>query len=167
MLKKKRSSRYWGSFQGTSTELIEQIEANYNNSKLTNEIGEAIASQTTIEGVLSKVVQLFERRLNYDRGMIMLANAEKSRLIFRAGFGYTNDKLNLLKQSAFHLDRPDAKGVFVACFNDQKPYLINDISEIGHRLSARSQAFAREMGSQALYLLPHNLRRAVHWHSSR
>jgi transcriptional regulator with GAF, ATPase, and Fis domain len=67
-----------GQFQGTSTELIEQIEANYNNSKLTNEIGEAIASQTTIEGVLSKVVQLFERRLNYDRGMIMLANAERA-----------------------------------------------------------------------------------------
>jgi HD-GYP domain-containing protein (c-di-GMP phosphodiesterase class II) len=153
-VEKKEIKSVLGSFQGTSTELIEQIEANYNNSKLTNEIGEAIASQTTIEGVLSKVVQLFERRLNYDRGMIMLANAEKSRLIFRAGFGYTNDKLNLLKQSAFHLDRPDAKGVFVACFNDQKPYLINDISEIGHRLSARSQAFAREMGSQAFICCP-------------
>ncbi len=153
-LEKKEIKSILGNFQGTSNELIEQIEANYNNSRLTNEIGEAIASQTTIEGVLTKVVQLFEKRLSYDRGMIMLANGENSRLIFRAGFGYTREKLRLLQKSAFHLDRPDAKGVFVACFNEQKPYLINDISEIGHRLSARSQAFAKELGSQSFICCP-------------
>ncbi len=153
-VEKKEFKSILSNFQGTYNELIDQIEANYNNARLTNDIGEAIASQTTIEGVLAKVVQLFEKRLNFDRGMVMLANAENSRLIFRAGFGYTRDKLNLLKKSAFHLDRPDAKGVFVACFNEQKPYLINDISEIGHRLSARSQAFAKEMGSQAFICCP-------------
>jgi len=140
--------------QGTSNELLEQIESNYNNSRLTNEIGEAIASQTNIEGVLTEVIKLFKKRLTYDRGLIMLSNPENTRLLFRAGFGYAEDKLKLLKKSAFHLDHPDAKGVFVACFNEQKPYLINDISEIGHRLSPRSQAFAREMGSQSFICCP-------------
>ncbi len=140
--------------QGTSNELLEQIESNYNNSRLTNEIGETIASQTNIEDVLDKVIQLFNKRLNYDRGLIMLANPEGTRLISRAGFGYTEDILKLLKKSAFHLDRTDAKGVFVACFTEQKPYLINDIAEIGHRLSPRSQAFAKEMGSEAFICCP-------------
>ena len=61
--------------QGTSNELLEQIEANYNNSRLTNEIGENISSQTTIEGVLTEVIKLFKKRLNYDRGLIMLPAA--------------------------------------------------------------------------------------------
>jgi HD-GYP domain-containing protein (c-di-GMP phosphodiesterase class II) len=141
-------------FQTTSTELLEQIENNYNNSRLTNEIGETITSQTNIEDVLIKVVQLFQKRLNYDRGMIMLANADETRLIFRAGFGYKKDKLNILKKSAFHLDRPDATGLFISCFKEQIPYLINDIKEIGPKLSSRSLAFAREMGAQSFICCP-------------
>jgi putative methionine-R-sulfoxide reductase with GAF domain len=142
------------SFQQTSNELIEQIETNYNNSRLTSEIGEIITSQTNIEGVLSKVIQLFQKRLNYDRGLIMLANPQATRLIFRAGFGYTEDKLKILKKTAFHLDRPDAAGMFVASFKEQKPFLVNDIQEISARLSPRSQAFAREMGSQSFICCP-------------
>lgn len=142
------------SFQQTSNDLIEQIEANYNNSRLTSEIGEIITSQTNIEDVLGKVIQLFQKRLNYDRGMIMLANPQATRLIFRAGFGYADDKLKILKKTAFHLDRPDATGMFVASFKEQKPFLINDIREVSPRLSPRSRAFAREMGSQSFICCP-------------
>lgn len=141
-------------FQNTSSDLIEQIENNYNNSRLTNEIGETITSQTNIEDVLIKVIQLFQKRLNYDRGMIMLANADQTRLIFRAGFGYKTEKLSLLKKSAFHLDRSDATGVFISCFKEQKPYLINDINEISAKLSSRSLVFAREMGAQSFICCP-------------
>lgn len=140
--------------QDNSNELIEQIAANYNNSRLTNEIGEAITSLTDIEDVLNHVVQLFKKRLNYDRCLIMLANPERTRLIFRAGYGYIKDKLELLRKSAFHLDRPDAKGVFVACFKEQKPYLINNLSDIGHQLSPRSQAFARQIGARSFICCP-------------
>lgn len=140
--------------QESSSDLLVQIESNYNNSRLTFEIGETLASQTNIEGVLSEVIKLFKKRLKYDRGLIMLTNPQGSRLIFRAGFGYSKDKLKLLKQSAFHLDRPYAKGVFVACYKEQKPYLINEISEIGHRLSQRSKEFAQKMGSQSFICCP-------------
>jgi hypothetical protein len=143
-----------GKLQMTSNELLEQIESNYNNSRLTNEIGEAVASQTTIEGVLSKIIILFQKRLNYDRGLIMLANPEGTRLIFRAGFGYSSDKLKILKQTAFHLDRPDAKGIFVVCFKEQKPYLVNNIGELGNQLSARSQVFAKELESHSFICCP-------------
>ena len=153
-LEKKEIKSVLSNLQDNSQELLEQIETNYNNSRLTNEIGETITSQTNTEDVLNQVVQRFKRRLNYDRCLIMLSNASKTRLIFRAGFGYTAEKLELLKKSAFHLDRPGAKGVFVACFKEQKPYLINDVMEIGHRLSPRSLAFSKEMGSQSFICCP-------------
>lgn len=141
-------------FQNTSGELMEQMEVNYNNARLTSEIGEVITSQTSLEDVLAQVVQIFRKRLNYDRGLIMLANPEATRLLFRAGFGYNEDKLRVLKQTAFHLDRPEAAGLFVNCFKEQKSFLINDIREIGRQLSERSLAFAREMGSQAFICCP-------------
>jgi hypothetical protein len=153
-LQKQEIKSILNDLQENSHELLEQIEVNYNNSRLNNEIGESLASQTTIDGVLSEVIALFQKRLNYDRGLIMLANPQGSRLIFRGGFGYSEDKLQLLKQSSFHLDQSDAKGVFVACFKEQKPFLINDISEIGQRLSPRSQAFEQEMGSQSFICCP-------------
>jgi HD superfamily phosphodiesterase len=141
-------------FQHTSNELVEQIDANYNNSRLTGEIGETITSQTHIEDVLIKVVQLFQKRLNYDRGMIMLANPERTRLVFRAGFGYNEETLTLLKKTAFHLDRQDAAGLFVTSFKEQKPFIINDVREISERLSPRSKEFASEMGSQSFICCP-------------
>ncbi len=153
-LEKEEVKSILSNLRDTSDKLIDQIETNYNNSRLTNEIGQTITSQTNIEDVLTNVVQSFRKRLNYDRGLILLANPNRTRLIFRAGFGYTPDKLELLKKSAFHLDKPDSKGIFVVCFREQKPFLINDINEIGHSLSTRSQAFAREMGSQSFICCP-------------
>ncbi|MDA8138074.1 MAG: HD domain-containing protein [Desulfobacteraceae bacterium] len=141
-------------FQHTSNELVEQIDANYNNARLTNEIGETITSQTNIEDVLAQVVQLFKKRLNYDRGAILLANPESSRLVFRAGFGYNEEKLKLLKKTAFHLDRQDAAGLFVSSFKEQKPFIISDIKEVTERLSPRSKEFANEMGSQSFICCP-------------
>ena len=153
-LEKEELKDVLANFQNTSSELVDQIEHNYNNSRLTNEIGETITSQTNIKDVLTKVVHLFQKHLNYDRGMIMLANSEKTRLIFRAGFGYKEEKIELLKRSAFHLDRPEATGVFVSCFKEQKPHLINDIEEIGDKLSTRSLSFARELGAQSFICCP-------------
>jgi response regulator RpfG family c-di-GMP phosphodiesterase len=153
-LEKQEIKSILGNLHGSSNELLDQIEVNYNNSRLTNEIGVSLAAQTTVEGVLFEIIKLFKKRLSYDRGLIMLTNPQRSRLIFRGGFGYSEDKLRLLECTAFHLERPDARGVFVACFKEQKPYLINDLSDIGHRLSPRSQAFAKAMGSHSFICCP-------------
>jgi hypothetical protein len=153
-MEKKEFKSVLSKLQGTSNDLIEQIEANYNNSRLTNEIGETISSQTTAEGVLAEVIKLFKKRLNYNRVLIMLANPENTRLVVRAGLGYVDDKLKRLQKSAFHLNHPAEKGIFVECFHEQKPYLINDISEIDLQLSGHSPFGSKEMGSQPFICVP-------------
>jgi len=140
--------------RGTSDELREQIESNYNNAFVINEVGEVISSQTSIEDVLANVIQVSRSRLDYDRGMILLANPGKSRLVFRGGYGYTDDQLRLIKKTAFHLDRPESKGVFVLSFRDQKPFLINNIENIENELSLRSLVFAKKLGTQAFICCP-------------
>ncbi len=92
--------------------------------------------------------------MDFDRGMIMLANSDKTRLYYTAGYGYTQEKEEFLQQTEFHLDNPESKGVFVVAFKNQKPFLVNDISEIEKKLSKRSLEFAKDMDSQSLICVP-------------
>lgn len=137
----------------SSDNLLEQMNINYNNVLMTNEIGQAISAKTDIEDILTNVIRILKKRLDYDRALIFLANPERSRLIFRAGFEYTDDQLKLLKKTDFHLDR-ESKGVFVVSFREQKPFLINDIDEIENDFSPRSVEFARKIGAQSFICCP-------------
>ena len=137
-----------------SDQMIENIEINYNNSLMTNEIGLAISKYTRKEDILTNIIKISENRLDYDRGIILLANADKTKLLFKAGFGYSPEQYKIIKNAAFHLDKPESKGVFVVSFHEKKPFLINDIDEIEETLSPRSLSFARLLGTKSFVCCP-------------
>ncbi len=139
----------------SSQELVEQIDINYGNSLVLNEIGQALNKENDLEGVLSKVVYVLENRLDYDRGLVLLANIDKSRLVSKAGYGYElNDLSKFMMSSGFHLDKKESKGVFVSCYWAQEPYLVNNIDEIKGDLSKRSLDFARKAGVKSFICCP-------------
>jgi putative nucleotidyltransferase with HDIG domain len=138
----------------SADQLVEQINVNYNNALLVNEIGLAISKHTDVDDILHSIVKILERRLDFDRGMILLANEDKTRLVFHAGFGYTNEQLLTLRAVSFHLDKPGAKGVFAVSFREKRPFLISDIDEIKENLSPRSLEFAKKMGAKSFICCP-------------
>ena len=84
-----------------------------------------------------------------------MANEQRTRLIAKAGYGYELDELNkFMKGSGFHLDKKESKGVFITCFRDQKPFLVNEIDEIKDDLSARSLDFAKMMNVKSFICSP-------------
>ena len=137
-----------------SDQMIENIEINYNNALMTNEIGLAISKYTRKEDILTNIIRISENRLDYDRGIILLANADNSELQFEAGFGYSQEQHKIIKKATFHLNKPDSKGIFVVSFHDKKPFLINDIDEIEETLSPRSLEFAKLLGSKSFVCCP-------------
>ena len=138
----------------STDQLVEQINLNYNNALLTNEIGQALSHHTSVGDILNGIVKVFKKRLDYDRCMILLADSQQQRLLFRAGYGYTEEQLQVLKKTAFHLDKPNSKGVFVVSFREQKPFLINDLNELEGSLSLRSMVVANKLGSQSFICCP-------------
>jgi len=142
------------SLRGTSDKLLEQINLNYNNSLTINEVGQALSKQVDINNIFEKVIQTLNNRLDYDRGLIFLANQDKSGLVFQTGFGYSYEQFNLLKTAAFHLDNPASKGVFILSYRGQKPILVRDIEEIEGTLSVRSLEFARLLGTKSFICCP-------------
>jgi len=138
----------------TSDNLIAQMDIHYNSTRLTNEIGQAVSGQASIDDVLKNVVNIAQKRLDFDRGFILLANEDKTRLILRAGFGYIPEIASYFPKAGFHLDFPESQGVFKVSFEQQKPFLINDINDITHTLSHRSLEFARKTGTNAFICCP-------------
>lgn len=140
--------------QTSADELIQQINVNYENSLLINEIGQALNRQLELDGLLQQIAAALEKRLDYDRGLIMLANPDGTRLIFKAGFGYTEDHVAMLEKVDFHLDKPSSQGVFVRAFREQRPFLLNDLNEIKGQFSPRSYEFAKQLGARAFICCP-------------
>lgn len=140
--------------ESSHEKLIKQLDINYNNSLMINEIGQAISKQTSIENILNIVIQIFKNRLDYDRCMLLVRNAEKGTLTFQTGFGYTIKQHKILKNSEYKLARPKSRDIFILSFNEKKPYLINDISSFKKNLSQRSIQFIKDMGIGSFICCP-------------
>ncbi len=140
--------------QNTTDELFHQIDLNYNNTQISQKLGQAANEKITVDELLKEAMSISEGRLEFDRGLILLANNEKTALQFKSGFGYNSGYQELLNTTAFNLDNPQSKGVFVVCFKEKRPFLINDVEDIKKDLSLRSIAFTKSLGSRAFICCP-------------
>ena len=135
--------------------LLDQINLNYNNAMLTHEIGQRLGNYTRIEEMLPDVAEIMHRRLEYDRGMILLADRDKSRLEMRASYGYDEQELLCLNQLPFQLDRNGGgKDVYVDSFREQRPFLVNDLERDKEILGERTLACAKTTGTRAFICCP-------------
>ena len=133
---------------------LDDMNIRYNNALLIQEIGQATSTILDIDKLMNTVASIMERRLDFDRGMIMLVNEEKTRLVYTAGYGYSKEQERLLEQTEFHLDKPESKGMFVAAFREKKPFLINDLAEDSNKLSEKSRELAEQMDVHSLICVP-------------
>jgi PAS domain S-box-containing protein len=135
-------------------DLLDEINIRHENALLVHEIGQATSTILEIEDLLNNITNIMEKRLDFDRGMIMLANNEKTRLLYTAGYGYNKENEELLKGIEFHLDNPLSRGIAVLTYKQQKPFLVNDTSEIKKDLSERSLEFVRKIGALSFICVP-------------
>ncbi len=134
--------------------LMEQLDANYNNAQMSNEIGRVISNPTDIELILAQVIHILEKRLDFDRGLILLKDSEEVLLKFRGGFGYDTHLRKILECTEFHLNRPGSKGVFTQVFKSQKPLLVDDFASLRDQHTTHSVEFARKLGIKSFICCP-------------
>jgi len=84
----------------------------------------------------------------------MLVDKQKATLRYCAGYGQNRPEEEILINTEFHLNNPESKGVFVLAIKEQRPFLINNISEIQDSLSRKSVEIANQLGSQSLICVP-------------
>jgi len=133
---------------------IYESNMRYNNAMLIQEIGQATSSILDIDQLLETVAGLMEKRLDFDRGMLMLVDKQKATLRYAAGYGQKLGEKEIFKHTEFNLDNPDSKGIFVVAIRDQRPFLIDNIKDIENTFSERSLEIAKKVGGQALICVP-------------
>jgi PAS domain S-box-containing protein len=131
-----------------------QNEDLYNNALLILEMGQATSTILDIRQLAATVMAILQKRLDFDRGMLMLADSSDNRLKYTAGFGHTPEQERLLQATSFNLSNPDSRGVFILSMRERRPFLVNDIRAIEPDLSAKSLEFARQLGTRALICVP-------------
>jgi signal transduction histidine kinase len=134
--------------------LLDQINLNYNNAMLTHEIGQRLGNYTRIEEMLQDVAQIMRRRLEYDRGMILLADGGRKRLELRASYGYRDEELACLNAHPFPLEQGGESDVYLECFRAQRPFLVNDLARESVALGEKSLACAQMSGTRAFICCP-------------
>ncbi len=134
--------------------LLDQINVRYNNAVLIREIGQYTSSILETELLLKYVLSTLEKNLEFSRGLVLLANSDRTRLVYTSGYGYSSEHEEFLKKTEFSLENPDSRGAFAVSFKKQTPFLINDISEIEKDLSPKSMEFAKRMASRSFICVP-------------
>jgi HD-GYP domain-containing protein (c-di-GMP phosphodiesterase class II) len=142
------------SLMRSSDKLLNQFNVNYNNAMLANELGQSINKKLSVEGVANEVIQVVQKRLDYDRGIILMVDKQRKKLIYQAGFGYTAKQLKTLKETDFDLNNPNSKGIFVLCVLKKKPFLINNVNDIVKSLSFKSLEYLRLLQSTSFICCP-------------
>ena len=138
----------------TADQLMTESDRRFNDAELIQDIGQAISNLLDVEDLLRAVMSTLKEHLEYDRGMVLLANSDNTRLAYKAGYGYSHEEDEFFRANELHLDRPEARGPFVVAFRDQKPYLVNDVSEIMENLSPRSRDLVRLSGAKSFICVP-------------
>lgn len=143
-----------GSLRTTTDQLIDRASRHYEHALMINEIGRIIGKCTRIDTLLPEVCMVLQKRLDFDRGLVLLTSDDQTRLVYRAGFGYSPAQVDELAQEGLHLDQPQSRGIFVRCFREQRPFLVNDVSVLEGELSQRSQRFLQAIGSKSFLCCP-------------
>ncbi len=149
MMERRELASAMENLRSTNETLFENAERNYNQALMVNEIGHVISKTTKTDPMLSQVMDILGCRLDYDRGLIMLGGEGGRSLEYRAGFGYGAALVEKIKSARFSLDNSESKGVFVLCYREKRPILVNDVERIEGDLSRRSLEFLREIGSKS------------------
>ena len=133
--------------------LLDQINLNFNNALLSHEIGHRLGSYTRVEEMLPDVARIMQKRLDYDRGLILLADRERSLLELRTSYGYPEEELSCLGTRQWRLDEGGGD-VFLSSFREQRPFLVNGHEQAAAGLGELTLACAKTAGPGAFICCP-------------
>ncbi len=135
-------------------DLVDEINTRHNHSLLVQNIGLATSINQDIHNIISTVIDVMEIYLDFDHGFVMLANDNSTMLNYIAGYGYTKEQEEILMQTGMLINTSEPKDLYKICFNDQKPFLLNDIDKDSSAISHLGLKLPELDDSQSLIWVP-------------
>ena len=153
-LKNRELTRTITSQGNSAKDLLNDANARYNDMSVIQEISSESSAILDVNRLIHRVIPIMQKRLNFDRAMIMLIRDDSGTLEYVASYGQTKEQLKILKQTRFNLKNPEAKGPFVKAVKEQRPFLVDDVDKIVSSLSKDSKVFAETIASPSFICVP-------------
>jgi len=137
-----------------ANDLLDEIDTRYNNAMMVQEIGQASSHILNVDKLLQLTLEVIKKRLAFDRGLIMLADQNRTHLTYQAGFGYREEEEISLRHMSFLLDAPDPNEPFITSFLQQTPFLVKDGQEIEKIIATGNRTYAKQMRVKSFLCVP-------------
>ena len=142
-------------FQGDAAEIyLGEMQMRYNQALLVQEIGQVCSSVLDVRELTKKVMEVLERRLNFDRGMILLLERDKRALRYTAGYGFTKSQEEPWRDPGMALDGMEEKDLFFSALRNFKPVLLHDAEKDQEELSRGTREIVKETGLSSIAVVP-------------
>jgi len=142
-------------FQGDAAEIyLGEMQMRYNQALLVQEIGQVCSTVFDIRELTEKVMEVLEKRLNFDRGMILLLDKEKRRLRYTAGYGFNKSQEEPWRDPGMALDAMEERDLFVSALREYKPVLLHDAEKNQEKLSRGTREIVKETGMSSIAVVP-------------
>ena len=138
----------------TAGNLLEEIEARYNDARLVQEIGLAGADILQEGTFLETVLGSMRRNLDFTRGLIALCNDDRSRLYFVDSYGLSPQEQRLLKNVDADINFTDTTDVFIQALSSGQPLSIVDVREKTKNMGPNSRSLIEGLNVEALICVP-------------
>jgi PAS domain S-box-containing protein len=142
-------------FQGDAAEIyLDEMQMRYNQALLVQEIGQVCSTVFDIRELTEKVMEVLEKRLNFDRGMILLLDRDKKRLHYTAGYGFNKSQEDPWRDPGISLDLMEERDLFVSALRKYKPVLLHDAEKNREKLSRGTLTIVKETGMSSIAVVP-------------
>ncbi len=126
----------------------------YNNALLIQKLGQETARVFDLETYLKTVMAVMGKRLEFDRGAILLADKNAPRIRLAASFGYNPAEEHLLNNAEDHLADPQYNRFAIALLKEGQSILVNDLSTLAEKIPTRSYNFGTMLKARACISVP-------------
>ena len=133
---------------------LNELDIRYNVTKLVQEVGEITSVIQNDKEISTAVSYVMSKRLDYDRGAILLVKNDQTSLYFAGGYGFADNEIELLKDVEFSLESPVNEGILHKVFKRQEPQLIEDMSKIAHMLDTKNRKLVKKLQVQSMVCVP-------------
>ena len=142
------------SMRASSEKLLSQVQGGYDSALMIRELGQVISNKVELDDIVTSVNQVLQERLNYGRGLILLADRDRRSLDLKGSFGSSDETEATLKKLLHSLDISAAQGLLARCFLSQKPLLVNRMSEVEKDAIPENFAFFSAIGVKSFICVP-------------
>ncbi len=138
----------------TAELLIKQIDANFNNSHMLNDIGQVLSDCVKRDDILDLVTKILKNRMSYDGGMVLVSTSGRDSLLIQKHYGYSAEHLKCLDKLFSGPDLSASKEGGFDLLSGHTPFLYNDLNEIKEGFSPQLFDFFKSLGAESFICCP-------------